>query len=99
MNRQSLAVEIWSQVQQIASARGLVRVTRIDLTVGRSLGLPADALAVSFVESFRGSGMQGADLHILIVDAGQPFLPPDCDEQAVANGFELLVTRIEGQEW
>jgi Zn finger protein HypA/HybF involved in hydrogenase expression len=98
MHEHGLAKELWPQFQQIAETQGLVRVRRIEMVVGMLHGVSADFLAHSFEHAFEGTSFEGAEVGITIVDPGEQYTPPGADEPQTANGWELLVTRFEGDE-
>ena len=95
MHEHGLAKELWPQLQQIARQKGLTRVRRLEMIVGLLHGVSADFLAHSFEHAFEGSSFEGARVEITIVEPGQEFVVRD-GQAATANGWEILVTVIEG---
>ena len=98
MHEHGLAKELWPQLQKIAESQEFARVTSIEMIVGSLHGVSADFLAHSFEHAFEGSNFEGATVQITIVDPDDEYAVPPADEQAVATGWELLVTRIEGDK-
>lgn len=96
MHEHGLARELWPQFQRIAADSGFVKVTAVDMTVGMLHGVSADFLAHSFEHAFEGTGFEGAKMQITIIDPDQEYTPPNSDESVTATGWELLITRIEG---
>ncbi len=96
MHEHGLAKELWPQLQQIAQQKGLTRVQKLEMTVGLLHGVSADFLAHSFEHAFEGSLFEGAQVNITIVEPGQEFLVRE-GESTTANGWEILVTSIEGE--
>ena len=97
MHEHGLARELWPQLQQIAEAKGLSKVTRIDMTVGMLHGVTADVLAHSFEHAFEGTAFEGAETIITVVEPGDP-MGTSTGESMTATGWELLITRIEGEQ-
>ncbi len=97
MHEHGLARELWPQLEQIAANGGFVKVTAIDMIVGVLHGVSADFLAHSFEHAFEGTSFDGAKMKITVVDPGQQYRPPNSDESMAATGWELLITRIEGE--
>jgi len=98
MHEHGLARDLWPQLRKIAERSGFVQVTRIDMIVGSLHGVAADFLAHSFEHAFAGSSFAGARVEITIADPGQEFRAPGRSDRMTANGWELLITRIEGQK-
>jgi len=97
MHEHSLAKEIWPQLQQIAASKGLVRVTCVEMTVGMLHGVSADFLEHSLGHAFEGTGFEGAVVNITVVDPGQEYDLPGTDDPQTANGWELLISKMEGE--
>ena len=98
MHEHGLAKELFPQLQNIAKNEGFQRVTRIDMTIGTLHGVSADFLAHSFEHAFEGTNFEGAVVNISTVDPEDEFTPPNSDQPTVAHGWELLISRIEGEE-
>ena len=96
MQEHRLAEELWPQLQRIAEAHGYRRVARVDMIVGMLQGVTAESLARSFQHAFMGSGFAGAAMNITVVGPGDEITPPGWSETTAANGWELLITCIEG---
>jgi len=97
MHEHSLAKEIWPQLRQIAENKGLVCVTRVEMTVGMLHGVSADFLAHSLGHAFEGTGFAGAVVNVTVVDPGRQYDLPGADEPQTANGWELLISKMEGE--
>jgi len=98
MHEHGLARDLWPQLQRIAQDNGLVKVRRLEMIVGMLHGVSGDFLAHSFQHAFEGSDFEGAQVQITIVDPGQEFTVANSDRPVVANGWEILITKIEGDE-
>ena len=98
MHEHGLAKELWPQLQRIARDNGLVKVRRLEMIVGMLHGVSGDFLAHSFEHAFEASNFEGAEVKITIVDPGQAYSVPNSDKPVVANGWEILIVRIEGDE-
>jgi Zn finger protein HypA/HybF involved in hydrogenase expression len=98
MHEHGLAKELWPQLQAIAETKGLRRVVYVEMIVGMLHGVTADTLEHSFGHAFAGSSFDGADVEIRVVDPGEEYVSPGTDEKVAANGWELLIVRLEGQE-
>jgi len=96
MHEHGLAKELFPQMQKIAEDAGFAKVTRVEMIVGSLHGVTAEFLAHSFEHAFAGSSLQGAEVFVQLVDPGQQFTPPGAEKPATAGGWELLITRIEG---
>ena len=96
MHEHGLARDLWPQLEQIAKAKGFVRVTRLDMTVGMLHGVTAEFLAGSLKHAFEGTCFQGAETNVYVVDPGLE-LAADRGGPATATGWELLITCIEGE--
>ena len=93
-----LAEELCPQLEQIALAKGLARVNRVEMIIGRLHGHEADALAKKFKGLFRGTRLAGAEVVVKLVETGQTYTPPGTDEPIPATGWEILVKAMEGEE-
>lgn len=98
MHEHGLAKELWPQLQQIATNGGFERVTRVEMIVGTLHGVSADFLAHSFEHAFEDSDFEGATVKITTVDPGDEYTSPGADAPTAAHGWELLITRIEGEQ-
>lgn len=98
MHEHRLAKELWPQLKQLAEDKGFKKVTRVEMTVGMLHGVAADFLAHSFEHAFEGTGFEGAEMEITIVDPGQQFTLPGDNKQTTATGWELTITSIEGEK-
>ena len=96
MHEHGLAKELWPQLQGIAEINGLARVRRIDMIVGMLHGVSAELLAHSFEHAFEGTNFAGTKMEIAVVEPGQEYACPGASEPSTANGWELLIIRIEG---
>ncbi|MHC4983424.1 MAG: hydrogenase/urease maturation nickel metallochaperone HypA [Planctomycetota bacterium] len=98
MHEHGLAKELLGQIEQIAASSRFVRVTRIEMVVGALHGATAEFLAHSFEHAFEGSALEGSGVAITVIDPGQKFTPPGAAAPVAATGWELLITRIEGEK-
>jgi len=99
MHEHGLAKELWPEMQRIAAENGFSRVARVDMTVGSLHGVAGDFLAHSFVDhAFIGTMFEGAKLNVAVVDPGESFTPAGQNEAMTATGWELMITRIEGDK-
>jgi len=96
MHEHGLAKEIWPQLEQLAKEKGFKKVTLVEMTVGMLHGVSADFLAHSLEHAYEGTGFEGARTHIQIVEPGDALTGQE--EATVATGWELMITRIEGQK-
>ena len=97
MHEHSLAKEIWPQLRQIAVDKGLARVTCVEMTVGLLHGVSADFLAHSLGHAFEGTGFEGAEVNVTVVDPGQVYDLPGADQPQTASGWELLISEMKGE--
>jgi len=97
MHEHGLAKDFWPQLKGIAEINALSKVTRLEMIVGMLHGVSGEVLSHSFEHVFEGTIFEGAAVQITVVDPGQEFTPPGADESMTANGWELLVTRMEGE--
>lgn len=97
MHEHGLARDLWPQLEQIAATNGYSTVTRVDMTVGSLHGVSADFLAHSFQHAFEGTSFHGAEVNITVIDPGET-LTLGSSAPTVASGWELLITRMEGEE-
>ena len=95
MHEHGLAKELWPQLKQIADARGLERVRRLELIVGMLHGVSAEMLVHSFAHAFEGTNFEGAEVAVTVVEPGQEFMPPNASQPTTAHGWELLIVRME----
>jgi len=98
MHEHGLAKELLPQIERIAASRGFVKVTRVEMIVGSLHGVKADFLAHSFEHAFESGPFEGAEVAIRLVEPGESFTPSGADEPMTANGWELLITGIEGEK-
>ncbi len=98
MHEHGLAKELWPQLRQLAEAKDFAKVTRIDMIVGMLHGVSGDFLAHSFEHAFEDTNFEGAKVNVTVVDPGDKVPAGDeGDAPSAASGWELMVTRIEGQ--
>ena len=96
MHEHGLAKELWPQMKRIAESDGFKKVTRVEMIVGALHGVSSDFLAHSFEHAFQGTGFEGARVEITIVDPLQEHSCAGADSPTTANGWELVITTIEG---
>jgi Zn finger protein HypA/HybF involved in hydrogenase expression len=92
MHEHGLANELLPQLENIAASMGLLRVTRMNMTLGTLHGVSSEVLIHSFQHVFEGTIFQGTEVHVVVLDPGQEFTPPNSPEPATATGWELLVS-------
>jgi len=97
MHEHGLAKELWPQLRELAEREGFKKVTRIEMTVGMLHGVSADFLIHSFEHAFEGTGFEGAAMQVTIVEPGQEIHDPQQGGPVRASGWELMITRIEGE--
>jgi len=83
-------------MQKIASGQGLTKVTGVELVVGMLHGVSADFFAHSLEHAFRGSIFQGSEIVVRVVEPGECFNIYGSSEPQLANGWELMITKIQG---
>jgi Zn finger protein HypA/HybF involved in hydrogenase expression len=98
MHEHGLAKDLWPQLKQIADARGLARVRRLEMVVGMLHGASSEVLVHSFGHAFEGTNFEGAEVLITVVEPGQEYMQPNCSQPIIAHGWELLVVRMEEGE-
>lgn len=98
MHEHGLAKEIWPQLEGIARINEFKKVYYVEMIVGMLHGVTAEFLEHSFEHAFEGTNFQGADVDVTIVEIGQEYKPPGSNEKITANGWELLIVRIEGEK-
>jgi len=98
MHEHGLAKELWPQLKQIARDLGFATVSEVDLTIGSLHGASAEFLAHSFEHAFEGSSFDGAKVTVLVVEPGDAYAAPNVDEPQTANGWEIFITKIEGEK-
>ena len=95
MHEHGLARELWPQLKALADEKQLTKVTRVEMIVGMLHGVSADFLAHSFEHAFEGTSFEGAVTEITVVDPGDS-IPAEGGTSATATGWELMITRMEG---
>ncbi len=98
MHEHGLAKDLFPQLKQIADARGLTRVKRLEMIVGLLHGASAETLVHSFTHAFQGTNFEGAQVIVTIVEPGQEYMPPYASQPTTAHGWELLIVRMEEGE-
>ena len=98
MHEHGLAKELWPELKQIAERGGFVTVSRVDMTVGSLHGISGELLAPSFAHAFEGTNFEGATVNVTVVDPGSRITAAGGSDRITTSGWELLVTRIEGQK-
>ena len=69
-----------------------------EMTVGLLHGVSADFLAHSLGHAFEGTGFEGAEVNVTVVDPGQEYDLPGADQPQTASGWELLISTMEGEQ-
>ena len=98
MHEHGLAKELWPQMKALAEERGFKTVSRVEMVVGSLHGVTSDFLAHSFEHAFEGTNFEGAPVEITLVDPAESFTPAGAEKPMVANGWELMITAIEGEK-
>ena len=99
MHEHGLAKELWPEMQRIAQDSGFKQVSRVDMTVGSLHGVAPDFLKHSFVDhAFEGTIFAGAELNIVVVDPADELPAGPSGDKSAADGWELMITRIEGEK-
>lgn len=94
MHEHGLARDLMPELQNVARAHGLSRVTRVALDVGMLQGVEADFLAHSLGHAFEGTIFEGAHVDIRILEPGQT-LP---GTETRATGRELTIRTLTGNQ-
>jgi len=97
MHEHGLARELLPQLEDIAKSLGLIRVRRLDMTMGTLHGVTSEVLIHSFEHVFEGTVFEGSEVRVRLVDPGTEFTPPKSSQAATATGWELLVS-LTGDE-
>ena len=92
----SLAQDLLPQLQAIAEGNGYRFVTRLELIVGSLHGVTAGDLKSQLMEIFENTVFEDVALDVTIVEPMQGVRAPGRDETVDANGWEVLIVRIEG---
>lgn len=98
MPQSGLAQELLPELKAIAKIHNYRKVYYIEMIVGRMHHVTADALEADLSLAFAGTPFSGADLEIRIVNAGETYRSRNSAEDVTANGFEVLVVRMTGDE-
>ena len=98
MHEHGLAKEFMPQLETIAANNGFARVTYLEMIVGMLHGESEEALAHGFEHAFKGTSFEGADTDISVVEPGSQFKAPGRSDIQTANGWELLIVRIQGDK-
>lgn len=95
---EGLAQELLPELKAIARIHEYREVYFVEMLVGAVHGVAAADLEASFTQLFANTIFAGADIEIRIVQAGEEYRPPNASQDIAANGFELLVLRMTGEE-
>jgi len=98
LNAEEVASTVWPQLRQIARNNEFAVVARVDLLLGGCYRIGPEELKREMEEKFHGSCFDGAAVHVGILEAGQEYQAPGRGERGVSNGWELLITHIEGRK-
>ncbi len=98
MNEQRLAAEMFPELEAVATMRGLTWVTRVEIVVGSMHGVSAKGLAEEFERVFWDTSFDDAVVEIVIVQPQEEIKAPGRDDTMTTNGWELLVTKMEGRK-
>ena len=98
MNEQRLAAEMLPELEVIAGMRGLTWVTRVTLIVGSMHGVSATSLAEEFERVFADTNFDDARVEIVIVQPQEEIKAPGRADTMTTNGWELLISKMEGRK-
>jgi Zn finger protein HypA/HybF involved in hydrogenase expression len=98
MNEEQLAAEMFPQLEAVAVMRDLAWVTRVEIVVGSMHGVSAKELAEEFEHVFADTSFDDAVVEIVIVQPHEEIKAPGRDNMMIANGWELLITKMEGRK-
>lgn len=93
-----LARQLWPELKTLAHNNGFRVVTRLALVVGAMHGVSEARLAADLQKVFEGTGFDGAVVDVTLVKPLEPVKSPLRSDTTPASGWELLVTRIEGEK-
>ena len=97
VNEQRLAAEMFPELEAVAVMRDLAWVTRVAIVVGSMYGVSAEGLAEEFERVFVDTSFDDAAVEIVIVQPQEEIKAPGRDDMMIANGWELLITKMEGR--
>ena len=98
MNEQRLAAEMFPELEAVAVMRDLTWVTRVTMIVGSMHGVSAKGLAEEFERVFEETNFDDAVVEIVIVQPQEEIKAPGRDDMMTANGWELLIAKMEGKK-
>lgn len=98
VNEEQLAAEMFPELEAVAVMRDLAWVTRVEIIVGSMHGVSAKELAEEFERVFADTNFDDAVVEIVIVQPQQEIKAPGRDDMMIANGWELLITKMEGRK-
>jgi Zn finger protein HypA/HybF involved in hydrogenase expression len=98
VNERRLAEEMFPELEAVAVMRGLTWVTRVEMIVGLMHGVSAEGLAEEFERVFEDTNFDDAIIEIVIVQPQEEIKAPGRDDMMIANGWELLITKMEGRK-
>jgi Zn finger protein HypA/HybF involved in hydrogenase expression len=96
MDVKQLAEHLWPQISDIARKSGFTIVRRVDVVVGSRLGVDEEALEAAIEPMLYGTDADGATINVRVVQPGQTLKAPGRSDNMTATGFDILITRIEG---
>ncbi len=98
MPANELANELLPELKAIAKIHNYRKVYYVEMIVGRMHGVTAEALEAGLARAFERTEFKGADLEIRIIGVGEQYRSRNSSEDITANGFELLIVRMTGEE-
>jgi len=99
MHEHGLARDIWPNMQEIAKENGFKKVTRVDMVFGSLHAVENDLMIHSFADHiFPGTCFASAEVNIQVVDPGDELDIPGQTKGSAATGWELLISRMEGDK-
>ena len=97
MDTGHLARTLWPQIRDIARKSGFVVVRRVDVVIGERLGVDEEDLEDAMEPLMHGTCFDGARINVRVVRTGQRLKAPGRSDEMTATGFDILITRLEGE--
>ena len=98
MDAKHLARTLWQQIRDIARKSGFVVVRRVDVVIGNRLEVEEETLEEAMEPLLHGTAFDGARINVRVVQSGQRLKAPGRSDEMTATGFDILITRIEGEQ-
>ena len=113
MHELRIAEDLLAIVREVAAEKGLKKVTKVNVSLGKLVQIVPGLLETAFKEAASGSVAEGASINIETVPVrlecricGTEFMPdgnsfecPECrlSDIDIKNGNELFINSIEGE--